>query len=338
MNELRLIFWETTRGCNLRCIHCRADAELKRSPDELTQDEAEKFIDEVVSFSKPILILSGGEPLYRDDIFDIAKYASDKGLHVALASNGTLITPEIAQKIKDSGIMRVSISIDGADAQTHDGFRGISGSFDKAILAIKYLQDKQIGTQINTTVSKHNVASLDKIIQLVRELKVNAFHVFMLVPVGCGVQIEETNQIEALQYEKVLEWLYEESKKPGLEIKATCAPHYYRIIRQKGAKTQSKGCLAGSNVCFLSYKGDIQPCGYLAVKVGNIRAKSFKNIWEHSDVFQKLRDPTLLGGKCGYCEYRFVCEGCRARAYAKTGNFLDEEPFCVYEPKRQTTA
>ncbi|MBU2591227.1 MAG: radical SAM protein [Nitrospinae bacterium] len=339
----RLVFWEITKGCNLRCLHCRAVPEETLSKEEFSTEEAYKLIDEIVAFSNPILVLSGGEPLYRKDIFDIARYAISKGLRVSLATNGTLVDEEMAKRIADTGFARVSVSFDGAIAATHDKFRGIEGSFDKAISAMKFMRNAGVSTQINTTVAKHNYLELPQMIDLALELGVAALHTFLLVPVGCGVEIAEDQMLEAEKYEEVLNWFYDQSKKVDIDLKATCAPHYFRVLAtrnradkqsksKEGLSAMTKGCLAGTGVCFVSNKGDIYPCGYLPLTAGNVRVTPFQKIWEESKLFEDLRNPELLTGKCGICNFKYICSGCRARAYAATGDFLSEEPFCHYEP------
>lgn len=342
----RLIFWELTEGCNLKCIHCRATAQEERNVEELSTEEAFRIIDEIVSFSNPILILTGGEPLYRPDFFEIAKYAIDKGLRVALATNGTLIDEDIAKKIKEVGIKRVAISVDGSTKEKHDQFRGIEGAFERALQGAQHVQDLGLEVQFNSTISKNNVDDLENILGLALEKKVKALHLFMLVPVGCGLQIAESQMLPSKRYEEILEWFYEESKKVSIEFKATCAPHYYRIIRQKakeagekvtyqthGMAAMTKGCLAGTGVFFISHKGKVQPCGYLPVESGDLTKQTVQDVWDNSPVFNKLRDDEQLEGKCSVCEYIKVCSGCRARAYAETGNYLAEEPYCDYIPK-----
>lgn len=379
----RLIFWETTAGCNLACIHCRritvADQLL---PQDLTTAEAFNLIDQVASFARPIFVLSGGEPLFRPDIFAIARHASDAGLIVALATNGTLIDADVARQIKASGIRRVSISFDGADAATHDLFRG-QGAFDRSLAGMRYLHEVGVPYQINTTVARHNLHQMDQTLALAKKLEAQALHLFLLVPVGCGVEIAPDQQISASEYEKVLNWMYDAEMEGDIELKATCAPHYFRIVRQRQAEERrngifrarpashhrqqhaggaahpggqsgnshpdvgsvpgneearramnamTKGCLAGTGVCFVSHRGEVFPCGYLPVEAGNIRRQPFREIWEGSPLFAELRDSSLLGGKCGLCEFKNVCGGCRARAYGMTHEYLAEEPFCTYEP------
>ncbi len=342
----RLIAWELTNACNLACIHCRASAIKDPAPDELSTAEAKHFVDELLEY-KPIIILTGGEPLLRPDVYDIAKYASGHGLRVVLATNGTLLTPDIAKKLKDVGIQRVSISIDGSTKETHDIFRGETGAFEAALRGIDILKNAGLSFQINTTITKRNLTEIPNIYELALELGASALHIFLLVPTGRGEEIE-SEEIPPEEYERVLNWFYDKSKTSRIQLKATCAPHYFRIMRQRakaegiritkethGLEAMTKGCLGGSGFCFVSSTGNVHPCGYLPALAGNIRQKPFKMIWEKSKVFNDLRDPGMLKGKCGECEYRAVCGGCRARAYAQTGDYLDEEPYCMYVPPKK---
>jgi len=347
----RLIFWELTTGCNLRCVHCRASATDLMSPTDLTYRECCEVVDQIAEYAPLILVLSGGEPLWRRDVFDIAKRAVGKNMRVALATNGTLVDEAMAERIKDAGIVRVAISLDGADRITHDSFRGQAGAFEAAVAGLKHLKKAGISTQINTSVARHNSHQLPDILRLSQSLGVDAFHIFLLVPVGCGLTIAEEQSIQGEEYERILNWLYDRSLDSGLEIKATCAPHYYRILRQRRAEARraghavpelhshgmhatTRGCLAGSGVCFISHQGEVFPCGYLPVPAGDLRRQKFRDVWEGSAVFQQLRDPDQLEGKCGICEFKQVCLGCRARAFGMTGDYMAEEPFCIYEPKK----
>lgn len=352
MNTLRLVFWETTAGCNLECIHCRRlEVAKEMMKDDLSTEEAFRLIDGIASAGRPILVLSGGEPLLRSDLFEIARYAKEKGLVVSLATNGTLIEAAMAREIKAAGVKRAAVSLDGAKAETHDTFRRQLGSFHRALEGIAFLRWVGVEVQINTTIARHNIDELHRIYALAVELGAVAFHVFMLVPVGCGLEIASSQMLPAERYEEALNELYELSKEGKLHVKATCAPHYYRIVRQRmkaegkklsfekdGMAAMTKGCLAGTGVCFVSHKGEVFPCGYLPVVAGNVRKASFDFIWRHSPVFWTLRAPELLGGKCGACEYKRVCAGCRARAYAATGDYLAEEPYCIYEPGKVVKA
>jgi AdoMet-dependent heme synthase len=397
----RLIFWEVTKGCNLRCIHCRATATELSSPTDLPTAKALDIIDQIAAHANPILVLSGGEPLYRSDIFQLARYATDKGLRVALATNGTLVTKEVARMIADSGVKRVSISLDGADALTHDSFRGIPGAFEAALHGFRNLKEVGMSVQINTTIARHNAHQLPQVLDLARTVGADALHTFLLVPVGCGVDIATDQMVPPEEYEAMLNWFYDKSLEGGIELKATCAPHYFRVVRQRrvadrhaaeaSAKlapaalptppdaigpvdaimpggtgillrpqapppgnhtghptghpgghpggspndmnAMTKGCLAGTGVCFISHEGEVFPCGYLPAIAGDLRHEKFADIWANAKVFNELRDTNNLTGKCGCCEFRNVCMGCRARAYAASGDYLAEEPFCVYEPK-----
>jgi len=342
----RLVFWELTNACNLKCVHCRACPVEQRSPEDLTLEESKTLVDQIASFAEPVLVLSGGEPLVRPDVFDIAEYGTSKGLRVALATNATLVTPEVARRIKESGVQRVSVSIDGATAESHDSFRQLSGAFDEAWQGIERIKAVDLPFQINTTITKHNIDEISDILALAVERGAVALHVFLLVPTGCGKEIADREMIGPQEYERVLNWFYDRSKDSGIRMKATCAPHYFRIMRQRareegikiapethGFEAMTKGCLAGSGVCFVSHKGEVYPCGYLPVLAGNVRHRHFKEIWDNAEVFKILRDEDNLQGKCGYCEFRRICMGCRARAYGYTGNYLDPEPYCVYEPK-----
>jgi heme b synthase len=360
---LRLMFWETTKACNLRCQHCRAVPEAERSRVELTTEESFGLIDQIAEVARPVLILSGGEPLYRQDIFDIGAYGVGKGFRMALATNGTLIDGAVAARIRDTGFSRVAISLDGAVAATHDAFRGIPGSHARAVEALRLLRGIGVSTQINSTIAKHNVSELPALLDLALSLGADALHIFMLVPVGCGVSIADREMLPADEYERVLHWFYDQSKSVTIDLKATCAPHYFRVRAQRIVEerkqgdrstpfvalgTQMKaasdpaggrplsamtrGCLAGTAVCFVSNAGDIYPCGYLPVSAGNVRQQRFGEIWSQSAVFEKLRDSSALGGKCGVCKYEGICGGCRARAFSDNGDYLAEEPFCTYEP------
>jgi len=353
--NLRLVAFEVTRRCNLSCVHCRASAINEFDKEELSIDEAFSLIDEIAKVSKPTLILTGGEPLLRQDIFKIASYGVAKGFIVVMAPNGTLINKEVARKIKDSGIKRISISIDGANAKTHDEVRQVRGAFESALQGIRYAKEAGIEFQINATISKQNYTQIDDIINLSTKLGAVACHLFFVVPTGRAKEMA-SEELVGVEYEKVLRHIYEESKKASIKIRAICAPHYFRIIQQSKAKALhsrsealeykplglsksldvlSKGCLAGTSFCFISYKGDVFPCGYLKVSCGNIRKQNFKDIWENSQVFMNIRDFSKYKGKCGRCEYLNVCGGCRARAYARTQDYLAEEPNCIYEPEKE---
>ena len=369
---LRLVFWETTKACNLTCRHCRAVPQTSIGPGELTTARAFDLIDDIATVARPVLVLSGGEPLFRPDIFDIADYGVQTGFRMALATNGTLVNERTAAKIADSGFSRVAISLDGSKPDTHDRFRGVPGAHAKALAGLRFLRAEGVSVQINSTIARHNVGELPELLDLALSIGADALHLFMLVPVGCGLEIAPAEMLPADEYERVLHWFDEQAQTCPIDLKATCAPHYYRIRAQRleeerrrgnytatfiapGTRAKAspmfrgghhphpgegsqplsamtRGCLAGTSVCFISNLGEVYPCGYLPLTAGDTRTQPFADIWNHSALFEKLRDPHALEGKCGECRYEAICGGCRARAYAETGSFLAEEPFCTYRP------
>ena len=345
-NQLRLVAWEVTRRCNLNCIHCRAASGRGPYPGELDNKKCMEILDQISKVGSPIVILTGGEPLLREDIFDLAAHGTDAGLRMVMATNGSLLTPEIIEKMKSSGIKRVSISIDGADKHQHDQFRMVEGAFDRSLEGIRLLREADLEFQINTTVTRHNVDDIEKILNLSVGLGAKAHHLFLLVPTGRAKEMTD-QEIEAGEYERLLHWFYQMRDKVPLHLKATCAPHYYRILRQEahargekvtfetyGLDAMTRGCLGGTSFCFISYEGVVQPCGYLEINCGDLRQSGFASVWQGSEQFLQLRDLSSYKGKCGICEYIRVCGGCRARAYESTGDFLAEEPLCAHEPKK----
>lgn len=343
---LRLVAWETTRRCNLSCVHCRAGAEDEHYPDELTTAEGEAFLRDLATMGQPVVIMTGGEPLLRDDVFHLARYGHELGLRMVMGTNGTLLTPELAVRLKKAGIQRLSISIDGPDAASHDQFRGQEGAYAGALAGMRAANQAGLDFQINTTVTRGNLPQVPQIQETAVELGAVAHHIFLLVPTGRGRALTE-EIITAQEYEDVLHWFCDKRGQVPLELKATCAPHYFRIIRQRAKETGekltfethgldavTKGCLGGQGFAFVSHVGQVQPCGYLELSAGNIREQPFSVIWRDSRLFKELRDPDLLKGKCGLCEYRRVCGGCRARAYEVSGDHLAEEPLCLYQPAK----
>ena len=328
-NTLRMVAWELTRNCNLNCIHCRAAASKGPHEGELTLPECKQVIDQIASFASPTIILTGGEPLLRDDIFGIIEYGNAKGLRLVMAINGTLLTEEKAFLMKEGGIKRVSLSLDGKDAKTHDAFRGVIGSFNSVMRAADIMNGVDLPFQINTTVTRHNVDDLVDIYNLVKAIGAVAWHVFLLVPVGRGKGLKG-KELNTEAYENVLNWLYDIESKNEIEMKVTCAPHYYRIVKEKGDTPKSAGCLAGKSFMFISHTGIAQPCGYLELSSGDVRTDGVQKVWEESSVFNQLRDLSSYRGKCGGCRHLKICSGCRARAYELHGDFLHEEPYCSY--------
>ena len=346
---LRFIFWEATIGCNLECIHCRRlEVSQRLALNDLSTLQAMLFIKSISEDfdPKPVLVFSGGEPLMRPDIFKLAEYAFTCGVPTALATNGTLINENLAKEIAESKVRRVSISLDGATADVHDRFRKIPGSFERATNGFRLLRKNGVALQLNATIARHNVDQIEDIYRLALELGAEALHYFLLVPVGCGLEIKEEYQLTPEEYEDSLLWIYELANERKIYIRPICAPHYFRILAQKRSdlprsrgeqhslNQMTRGCLAGTGICFVSHKGDVFPCGYMPLSCGNVRQESLHKIWKDSHFFYLLRHTSYLEGKCGVCEFRNICSGCRARAYEETGNFLDEEPNCSYRPSK----
>lgn len=329
----RLIFWESTARCNLSCVHCRRLDAGGSLDIDLTTAEIRSAMDSIRTLGQPIFVFSGGEPLMRGDWRELAEYATTIGLPAALATNGTLVDDSLAGEIAAAGLRRVSVSLDGADARTHDALRGQPGAFDAACRGARRLRQADVPVQINATVTAHNDRQLDALAELAERLGAVALHLFLLVPVGCGAQIGPSHQLDPDRYEAVLEWIADQQGRRSMEIRATCGPHYYRVASQRGLDIgRGKGCLCGQSVAFINHRGRVYPCGYLPVDCGSVVETPFAKIWRTSETFAALRNPDRLGGKCGRCEYRTICGGCRARAFAATGDYLAEEPTCRYQP------
>ncbi|PIE56374.1 MAG: radical SAM/SPASM domain-containing protein [Desulfobulbus propionicus] len=341
------IAWETTRRCNLGCVHCRSSStlEVQAHPD-FSFAEAKRILDDIHAYADPVMVLSGGEPLLRTDIFDIAAYGTSLGMRMCLATNGTLVGAETCHLIKEAGIRMVSLSIDGASAKVHDDFRSQPGAFAGTMEAIRLFNEYGIDFLVNSSFTLRNKTEAPKIYQLVKELGATAWYLFMIVPTGRGEDIME-ELIPAEEYEDILDWHYQmEKEEEDLLVRPTCAPQYYRLVRQKAREEGSgfrrrslkfstggsKGCLAGQLICLIDVDGHVLPCSYFPLTAGNLRRQSFKEIWEGSELFKEMRDFKSYKGSCGRCEYINICGGCRARAYAVSGDYMAEEPFCAYQP------
>ncbi|WP_066317233.1 TIGR04053 family radical SAM/SPASM domain-containing protein [Bacillus sp. FJAT-29814] len=354
-----IVIWELTRACQLKCLHCRADAQYTRDPRELTFEEGKHLIDKIYDMNNPLLVFTGGDPLMRQDIFDLAKYAVAKGVRVSMTPSATPnVTIDAMRKAKEVGLSRWAFSIDGPNAEVHDHFRGTAGSFDLTMEKIKFLHELDMPIQINTVISRYNYEYLEEMAKMVEGLKCVLWSVFFLVPTGRG---QVTDMISPVEHEKVLRWLYELSKRVPFDIKTTEAMHYRRVVIQqkmREAKAQTaeinylsaltekgltgsidglgrapKGVNDGNGFVFISHIGDVYPSGLLPVKAGNVRETPLAEIYRESPIFKSLRNPDGFKGKCGVCEFRNVCGGSRSRAYAMTGDYLESEPFCVYIPK-----
>jgi radical SAM protein with 4Fe4S-binding SPASM domain len=342
--------WNVTRECNMKCSHCYINATDKKLDNELNTQEAKRLIDQIYQVSRPLLILSGGEPLLRQDIFEIIDYGSKKGFKMGLGSNGSLIDDDVARKLKETGIATVSISLDSNIPEHHDEFRGVAGAWEKAIQACQILRKHNVLVQVNTTLTQQNYNQIDSIMSLAENIGVENFHLFFLVPTGRGTKITD---ISPKKYEEMITKTFAKTANHKLNVRPSCAPQFMRIAKNMKLDVRQwiRGCIAGLYYCRIYPNGDITPCPYLPIKLGNIREKSFKEIWFNSDVFNSLRDPNSLKGKCGICEYRPLCGGCRARAYGLSSDFIDycgdlhepeelrsdylaEDPWCIYQPKK----
>lgn len=343
----RLIAWEITRSCNLQCKHCRAAAQAGAYEGELSLGEIKKVIDNVAAHFQPIVILTGGEPMLRPDLLDIVRYTRGAGLRPVMATCGTMLTEDRARELLEAGVQRISVSLDGPDAASHDAFRGVPGAFAASLAGIEAARNADLPFQVNTTVTRHNMNDVARILDLAVKLGAAAFHPFLLVPIGRGKELVD-DLLNAEEYERVLHQIYDMSQSSPIPFKPTCAPHYYRVLRQRekeqgrevtpethGLDAMSKGCLGGTGFVFISHTGDVQICGFLDEKAGNVRESSydFVRIWRESPLFLAMRDFRRYKGKCGICEFRRWCGGCRARAFAMTGDYLESEPYCAYVPE-----
>lgn len=354
-----IVIWELTRACQLACLHCRAEAQYRRDPRELSFEEGKHLIDQIYEMNNPMLVFTGGDPLMREDVFDIAAYAVEKGVRVSMTPSATPnVTKEAIEKAKDVGLSRWAFSLDGPTAEIHDHFRGTTGSFDLTMERIKYLHELEIPIQINTVISRYNYDYLDEMAKLIEDLDCVLWSVFFLVPTGRG---QQKDMISPAEHEKVFIWLHELSKRVKFDIKTTAGQHYRRVVIQnkmREAKEQKediqyldaltqqgltgsidglgrapKGVNDGNGFVFISHIGDVYPSGLLPVKAGNVREQPLAEIYRESPIFKSLRNPDEYKGKCGQCEFRYVCGGSRSRAYAMTGDYLESEPYCVYIPK-----
>jgi radical SAM protein with 4Fe4S-binding SPASM domain len=350
---LRLIALEVTRTCTLACRHCRGDSHNTAYSNELSFDEITRILDNTATFASPIIIITGGEPLTRPDVFDIARYSTGKGFRTVLATCGHLLDDVTVTKLMDAGISRISVSLDGSTASAHDSFRGVPGAFEGAVRGLAVAKRLGLPFQINSTLTTFNIGELDALHNLAVSLGAEGFHPFLLVPMGRGSLIA-SSALSPDAYEDALHRIAELAEQSPIEIKPTCGPHYYRIIRQRpGFQAQAggndehcdrtaghrnrltKGCLGGQGFVFVSHTGVVQMCGFLEIPAGDLRENQYDlaGIWESSPFFKSIRDLESYHGKCGICEFRRVCGGCRARAYYMNGDVLGEEPNCIYIPK-----
>lgn len=337
-----LVIWEMTQACDLKCKHCRANSRMQRHPLELSTAEAFHLIDQIAAMHVPLFVLTGGDPLKRPDLMPIVQYAARRGVRTALTPSATpRLTADAIVELKRSGLMRLALSLDGSTALLHDGFRGVSGSYQRTLDAVRWCHEAGLPVQINTTVSRHNVGDLDNMIELLTSLGVVLWSVFFLVPTG---RAQISDLLTADEHEQVFAKLYTTSKQVKFHIKTTEGQHYRRYVLQQKARTSKSkleaeliarapnGVNDGKGFVFVSHTGEVFPSGFLPLAAGNILWEPLADIYQKSPLFLSLRDSSQLKGKCGRCEYKDICGGSRARAYALTHDPLAEDPCCAYAP------
>ena len=328
-----IVSWNTTNACNMHCAHCYRDAGC-RAEDELSTAEAEKMLTEIARAGFKIMIFSGGEPLLRPDILELVAYAAGLGLRPVFGTNGTLITPELAVKLKAAGTMGMGISLDSLDAAKHDRFRDFAGAWEGAVRGMRNCRAAGLPFQIHTTVMDWNAPELEAMTDFAVAEGAVAHHFFFLVPTGRAATIE-AESLRAEAYEEVLTRIMKKQQTVDIELKPTCAPQFMRIAAQLGVKTRfRRGCLAGTAYCIVSPRGKVQPCAYLNMEVGDVRRQPFDEIWRTSEVLGRLRTLDSKGG-CGSCTFKRACGGCWARAaYYPEGDYMAEEPWCLYHGRK----
>lgn len=343
-----IVIWEVTRACALKCLHCRAEAQYKPDPRQLTFEEGKKLLDQIAEMNQPLVVFTGGDPLSRPDLFELAQYAiEEKKLSVSMTPSATpKVTRAAVEKAKQVGLSRWAFSLDGSCADIHDHFRGTVGSYNTTMRGIGYLKELNIPIQVNTTVSRYNLHDLERIAEKVKEMQAVLWSLFFLVPTGRGM---EKDMITPDEHEAVMKWLYQIQQQMPYGVKATEAPHYRRVVLQEKRKAVKNGAMFepkradvlgrapkgvndGDGFVFISHIGEVYPSGFLPLTCGNVRKDSLAHIYRHSPIMNHLRDKSLLKGKCGVCEFNTVCGGSRARAFAITGDYLESDPYCAYMP------
>ena len=338
-----LVIWEVSQACDLACVHCRASALPARHPLELTTDEGYRLLDEIKSFGNPLMVFTGGDPLKRPDLFDLLRRSASLGLRTNVTPSATpLLTARAIDSFQECGVSRMAISLDGPDALTHDSFRGVPGTFHQAMAALRHAREIGLETQLQTTVTRRNMTRLAEIAEICSEVRARMWSLFFLVVTGRAMQADD---LSAEEYEKVFEFMHSVSKVAPFDVKTTEAMHYRRFVAQRmkqesretektnRAVWRTAGVSDGKGFVFISHTGDIYPSGFLPVRAGNVRATSLVDVYRNSWLFRILRDPAAREGKCGHCEYVKICGGSRSRAYALSGNYLAEDPRCVYQPR-----
>ncbi|MBF0121832.1 MAG: radical SAM protein [Candidatus Omnitrophica bacterium] len=322
-----IISWNITKECQLKCKHCYRDAGVKQK-GELTTAEGLDLIEEIAKAGFKILIISGGEPLMRADVYDLIRHAKAQGIRPVLGSNGLLITREVARKLKEAGLVRAGISLDSISENVHDDFRQEQGAWKGTIAAMKICREEGLDFQIHTTVTTYNYKDVEKITDLAVELGAKAHHIFFLVPTGRGKDMDAV--IPDDKYQELLQKIMKKQGEVSIELKPVCAPQFVPLAKDLGQSTRfQKGCLAGTSYCVILPNGDVHPCPYFPVRVANVRDQKFSEMWKEHSLFKELREANYTG-QCGACEHKMSCGGCRARAYAESGDYMDFDPACIY--------
>ncbi len=329
-----IVIWEITRACALACRHCRAEAKVKRDPMELNAEEARLLIDQVARIQPQIFILTGGDPMMRSDLLQLVEYAAGKGLRVAISPSATprWLNADLPA-LHSAGVSRISLSIDGAKESTHDLFRGIPGTWGRTMQGIDAAKKAGLSIQINTTITRQNLQEIPEFIELLNEIEPAMWSLFQLVPTGRALS---EDMIDADEMETLFETLADLSPTVRYGIKTTEGHHFRRVLIQRGKAHKGspgmQGIADGKGFVFISHTGEVCPSGFLPFVAGNVRERELGDIYQNAPIFRELRDTSLLDGKCGICEFRSLCGGSRARAYAMTGNYLASEPLCAYIP------
>jgi len=347
-----VIAWEVTYACAYACVHCRADAQHQRHPEELSTGEARGLIDRLAEFGHPILIFTGGDPMMRPDLEELIAYATKKGLRCSLTPTATALpTAERLQSVQEAGIRRIALSLDSSDPEVHDDFRKVKGSWKRTMNILRNAQEVGLSVQVNTTVTTFNIDTLQEMVPFIEEVEAVQWSVFFMVPTG---RAEVKWMISPEQHERTFHWLYDLSQQAPFDIKGTAAPMYRRVAIQRrreevgqdqevtfqgagfqyddGLNRPIRGVNDGNGFLFISHKGEIMPSGFLPLSAGNVKTDDVVEVYRDHQLFRELRNVALLKGRCGVCEYRDVCGGQRGRAYGVTGDYLETDPACIYQP------